>query len=324
MRALAAAHVAASVVLVIALGLGQRAFGPVTLGLVLVVLVPTLALLRWLGLPALPRGSTRRGALVAAVAAAVVVLVGLYVLFGRVGTLVSVALAAAAGAWLTRASLVPGDARAALALGAVAAVAGLGAGWVGIDTLLWAALQLPLTALGLLAGWGLIRRSEIRAGPAASALFVSAGPRRAAGAAFLGAAAAVPWALFNVAAGGAAGDTWVRAPWQVLAAVQPAIAEEAWARVFLIAVLYAVLRRTASARAALVGAILVAGYWFAWLHVHELTAGALVNTVVAGTLFSLPLTLLWLRRGLEAAIGFHFAIDATRFAFAYLGYAALR
>ncbi len=154
----------------------------------------------------------------------------------------------------------------------------------------WAGLQLPLTAAGLLAGWGLLRHTELAKTVASSALLP----------------------------GGAAGDTWVRAPWQVLAAAQPAIAEEAWARVFLIALLYVLLRRAASSRAALVGAIIIAGYWFAWLHAYELTISALITTVAAGTLFSLPLTFLWLRRGLEAAIAFHFVIDGARFAFAYL------
>jgi len=122
----------------------------------------------------------------------------------------------------------------------------------------------------------------------------------------------------NVAVGAAARDTWVRAPWQALAAAQPAIAEEAWARVFLVAALYVVLRHGGAARGALVAAMVVAGYWFAWLHAHEFTVSALVTTVGAGTLFSMPLMFLWLRRGLEAAIAFHFVIDVTRFGFAYL------
>jgi len=317
-RAFAATYVAATIALVVAIGVGQRDFGPAAFGLMLVVLVPTIAMIRWLGLPTLPPGSTRRGAFGLVIVGAVALLVGLYVIFGRPGALVAVAFGAAVVAWRTRASIAAKDMRVALILGAIAAAAGLGAEWMGPDTLLWAVLQLPLTTLGLLAGWGLIRRSELTAGSVASALFVSRGPRRAANAALFGAAAAVPWALLNVAAGAAAGDSWARWPWQVLAAAQPAIAEEAWARVFLIAVLYVALRWAASPRTALLGALLVAGYWFAWLHVHELTIGALVNTVAAGTLFSLPLTFLWLRRGLEAAIGFHFAMDATRFAFAYL------
>jgi hypothetical protein len=147
---------------------------------------------------------------------------------------------------------------------------------------------------------------------------LSDGPGAAARAALLGAAIAVPWALVNVAVGAAARDTWARAPWHVLLAAQPAIAEEAWARVFLVAALYVVLRRWAAAKPALLAAILVAGYWFAWLHAHEFTLSALVTTVGAGTLFSLPLMFLWLRRGLESAIAFHFVIDATRFGFAYL------
>lgn len=289
----------------------------------LVMLAPTIAMARWLGLPASPRASTRRGAYVLAIVAALAALVGLYVVLGRPGALIPVAVTAAVVTWRVRDRLTVADARCALALGAAASIAGLGAEWVGTGTAIWAGLQLPLTAFGLLAGWGILRGGDLAHTPAASALFVSEGPSAAARAALFGGVIAVPWALLNVAAGGAAGDTWVRAPWQVLAAAQPAIAEEAWARVFLVALLYVTLRWTASPRVALVGAIAVAGYWFAWLHVHDLTIGAFVNTIVAGTLFSLPLTFLWLRRGLEAAIGFHFAIDATRFAFAYLTNAGL-
>ena len=43
----------------------------------------------------------------------------------------------------------------------------------------------------------------------------------------------------------------------------------------------------------------------------------------AGRLFSMPLMFLWLRRGFETAVAFHFVIDATRFGFAYLANAGL-
>lgn len=318
MRTFAATWVVATVVLLIGVGLGQRAFGAAALGLMLVVLVPTLAMLRWLGLPTLPRAPTQRGAFALAIVGALATLVALYLIFGRPGALVAIGAVAAAVTWRVRARLTGTDARFALAFGAIAAVAGLGAEWLGTETVSWAALQLPVTTLALLGGWGLFRASELSSLPVASALVVASVPGAAARAALLGAAIAVPWALVNVAAGAAARDTWVHLPWQALAAAQPAIAEEAWARVFLIAVLYMALRRVASPNAALLGAILVAGYWFAWLHVHELSLSALINMAVAGTLFSLPLTFLWLRRGLEAAIAFHFVMDATRFLFAYL------
>jgi len=58
-------------------------------------------------------------------------------------------------------------------------------------------------------------------------------------------------------------------------------------------------------------------YWFAYLH----TPGgfeAAVSTVMIGTLFALPTSYLWLRRGLETAIGFHFWLDFVKFAAAYL------
>lgn len=37
-----------------------------------------------------------------------------------------------------------------------------------------------------------------------------------------------------------------------------------------------------------------------------------------GTLFAIPTSYLWLRRGLEVAIGFHFWLDFVKFVAAYL------
>lgn len=89
MRAFAATYVAATVVLAGAIGLGQRAFGPAAAGLMLVVLVPTIAVIRWLGLPTLPPGSTGRGAFGLAIVGTIAILIGLYVIFGRPGALVA-------------------------------------------------------------------------------------------------------------------------------------------------------------------------------------------------------------------------------------------
>lgn len=323
MRPFAASWVAATVALTVAVARGQHAFDGAALGLLGVALVPTVLLIRWLGLPVLSRGPIRHRTFAISIAVAVATLVGLYVFLGRPGALIAIAAVAGGVTWWVRARLTTRDVGLAAVLGVAALLAGLGAEWTGLDTRLWAMLQLPLTTLGLLAGWGLLRGTELDGTPAARALVLSDGAGAAARAVLLGAAIAVPWALVNVAIGAASRDTWARAPWQVLLAAQPAVAEEAWARVFLVAVVYLVLRRGGSARAALVGAILVAGYWFAWLHAHEFTVSALVTTMGAGTLFSLPLMFVWLRRGLESAIAFHFVIDATRYGFAYLANAGL-
>jgi hypothetical protein len=124
---------------------------------------------------------------------------------------------------------------------------------------------------------------------------------------------AVPWAFSNVAAGPFSEDRFL-AGWQVLAALRPGIAEEAWARVFLLALLYWVIRRFAPVRAAVVISAVLGTYWFAFLH----TGLNPLGLVLLGTVQVLPITFLWLRRGLEAAIGFHVCVDLVRFAVAYL------
>jgi hypothetical protein len=100
-------------------------------------------------------------------------------------------------------------------------------------------------------------------------------------------------------------------------AIQPGIAEEAWGRAFLVPLLFVVLRRLGWGRRALTLAVVLMAYWFAYLH----TAGgitALVSSLMIGTLYSLPVSYLWLRRDLETAVGFHFFQDFVRFGAAYL------
>ena len=64
-------------------------------------------------------------------------------------------------------------------------------------------------------------------------------------------------------------------------------------------------------------AVVIMAYWFAYLH----TPGgldAVVSTVMIGTLYAIPTSYLWLGRGLETAMGFHFWLDFVKFAAAYL------
>jgi hypothetical protein len=67
---------------------------------------------------------------------------------------------------------------------------------------------------------------------------------------------AAPWAFGNIAAGPFEEDE-IRAGWQVLAALRPGVAEQAWARVFVIALLYWAFRRYARARTAVLTAALL-------------------------------------------------------------------
>jgi len=81
--------------------------------------------------------------------------------------------------------------------------------------------------------------------------------------------------------------------------------------------LFVIFSRVARARTALTVAVVVTAYWFAYLH----TPGgveAIFSTLMTGTLFVLPVSCLWLRRGLETAIGFHFWLDLCKFVAVYL------
>ncbi len=127
MRAFAATWTAATLVLAIAIGLGQRTFDGTALGLLVVAHVPTGALIRWLGLPTAPREPTRRVTYALVTLGAVITLVAFYLVLGRPGTLVPIGAAAAAIAWRVRARLAASDVGFAFALGAIAAMAGLGA-----------------------------------------------------------------------------------------------------------------------------------------------------------------------------------------------------
>jgi hypothetical protein len=127
----------------------------------------------------------------------------------------------------------------------------------------------------------------------------------------LGFLLAAPGALGNIANGPFEEDHF-ESSWQILAALRPGIAEEAWGRIFNISALYWAFRRYARARPA----ILVGTYWFAFLH-------APLNPVVfvlLGTIQVLPITFLWLTRGLETALGFHVCVDLVRFLAAYLAF----
>jgi hypothetical protein len=201
-------------------------------------------------------------------------------------------------------------------LALVAGVAGLGAGWVTFSPLAWAALQVALVLLSLLAGWSLLRHTGLWQAGIGRSLLLAEGPVPALSNFARGVLIALPWAFGLVVLGAANEETWVQSWWQPLVAIQPAIAEEAWGRVLLVPLLLLAFRPVARGRTALTAAVVIMTYWFAYLH----TPGgveAIVSTVMIGTLFALPTAYLWLRRGLETAIGFHFWLDFVKFAVAY-------
>jgi hypothetical protein len=203
-------------------------------------------------------------------------------------------------------------------LAGVAALAGLRAGWIEDFSLrTWAALQIPLVTTSLLAGWAILRATGLQPAGLGRTSFLAGGTITAVSSFGLGLLIGLPWALANVVLGDVEQDGWAQSWWAPLVALQPGIAEEAWGRVFLIPLLYLGLRRVARAPTALLTAVLVVSFWFAYLHTYD-QPGAVISALLIGGLFALPLVALWLWRDLETAIGAHTCMDALRYAAAYL------
>ena len=277
----------------------------------------TAALLWWLGrapttaVPAAAR--TRPAAFGGAVVVALLLMVPLgFARFAVLGVLAAVAVAVLVR---LRQRLDRRELGYAATLGAVATVGGL-AGWAatrGSNDLVWAAVQLPLVVLTLLAGWRAARHAGWAPAELGTVRLLVDGAGPALRSALCGVVLALPWALGNLVFRPYHEDRIVE-PWQPVVALLPGVAEESWARAFVVPILFLAFRRVATAPVALRTAALVATYWFAFLH----TPTSPVGVVLIGSLWVLPMTYLWLRRDLETAIGFHFCIDAVRFVAAYL------
>lgn len=300
---------------------GQHTFdSQATLPTLLTLLICTTALLWWLTsvVPDVPTNTahTRRGRFVLVVTLAVGVLFPLRTLIGP-SLLFALPVLGLVVLALWRPRLSQQEVWYALLLALVAGVAGLGAGWVTFSPLTWAGLQVALVLPGLLTGWSLLRHTGLLQAGIGRSLLVMEGLVPALRGFARGILIAIPWALGLVVLGAANEEGWVQSWWQPLVAIQPGIAEEAWGRVMLVPLLFLVFRPVARSRTALTVAVVVMAYWFAYLH----TSGgfeAALSTVMIGTLFALPTSYLWLRRGLETAIGFHFWLDFIKFIAAYL------
>lgn len=285
----------------------------------LVLLLCTGALLVWIPNPVHDLSSerpTRRWFLALLILIAAVIIFPLRTLVGP-PLLFGLPVIALVALILFRQLVTTRDVRYALFLALIAGVAGLAAGWITeFSPLAWALLQVLLGLTGFLAGWAILRHSGLAGQGVGESLVLSTGADRGARGFLLGMLIAVPWALANPVMGGSAGDVWVRSWWQPLVAIQPGIAEEAWGRLLLVPMLFLLFRLAARPRTALTAALVLAAYWFAYLH----TPGgieAIPTMLITGTLFSLPVSYLCLYRDLETAIGWHFLVDLVRFAYAF-------
>jgi hypothetical protein len=97
-------------------------------------------------------------------------------------------------------------------LALIAGIAGLGAEWITFITpLQWGLLQVPLTVLGFLAGWSILRRSGLLHQGVGRSRFLAEGKLPALRSFLLGILLGTPWALAAVVMGSAGSGraTWV-------------------------------------------------------------------------------------------------------------------
>jgi hypothetical protein len=127
----------------------------------------------------------------------------------------------------------------------------------------------------------------------------------------------LPLALVNTVGGAPAGYTWMDALWKPLAFCWlPALAEEAWARLFLVTLCYALLRPVSNEhpRRAVVAAVLLSATAHGLVHGPSLTA--LLET---GLIYLLPMAVLFVKRDWEHAVGAHYVVNLVPFLAVFFG-----
>lgn len=289
----------------------------------LVLLVCTISMRWWLPNPIKEDRSTRttqKGWLVLFSLVAIGVLLLLTALFGPF-SLFAFPIVSVITLLLARRPIANREAIYALGMALVAGIAGLDAEWISFITpVQWGILQIPLVLTGFLAGWSILRSSELVQNGVGRSRFLTAGLSSATFGFVQGLLIAMPWALGAVVMGTSTGGkaTWVQTWWQPFIAIQPGIAEEAWGRILPVPLLFLLLRRFTSTRVAFTTALVIVGYWFAYLHASGDPINVVVTTLITGTLFVLPISFLCFYRDLETAIGFHFWMDFLKFGFGFI------
>lgn len=128
---------------------------------------------------------------------------------------------------------------------------------------------------------------------------------------------AVPPALLNILGDANASDMWIDRWWEPLYALVPGIAEETLARLFLTSLCYALLRPATNdrPRRAIIVAVLIGALTHSLAHLPTLKILSLagVTMSLAGLMYGIPMALLFIKRDMEHAVGYHFFIDFVRF-----------
>ncbi len=312
----------ANVVLIWLLALGQVSFAFNSIWIVVLILLPCNIILMYLiRNPITDEPDERKTQKMKLFGLIAVVVIALLFLQAVLGKFILFLLPVAAGVilWLLKPQLDKQELAYATLLALIVGVTGLGAEWISFITpIQWSLLQVPLTLLSLLAGWSILRRFGLLQQGVGRSRFLSAGIRPAIRGLLLGILLGTPWALAGVVMGSAESgrSAWVESWWQPLIALQPGIAEEAWGRILMVPLVFLLFRRVSPDRTAFSTALIVMAYWFAFLHANGNVASVLVSTLIVGSLFSLPISIVCLYYDLETAIGFHFWMDFLKFAFA--------
>jgi len=325
-RRLACAFVAvwflANAVLTWLLAVGQASFAFDSIWIVVLALLPCIVILMCLVRNPIAdepvERKTHKGKLFGLIAVVVIALLLLQAVAGKF-ILFLLPVVAAVVLWLLKPQLDRQEWSYATLLALIAGITGLGAEWISFITpVQWGFLQVPLTLLSFLAGWSILRRFGLLQQGIGRSRFLTAGMWPAVQSFLLGILLGTPWALASVVMGSAEGGTsaWVASWWQPLIALQPGIAEEAWGRLLLVPLLFLLFRRVSPDRTAFSTALIVMAYWFAYLHASGNVVSALASTLIVGSLFILPISIVCLYYDLETALGFHFWMDFLKFAFA--------
>lgn len=209
-------------------------------------------------------------------------------------------------AW--RKQLTGGVVWAGLAAGLVSA---LGILFLGNGDISWAVANLVLIPPAFMAGALLLQQTKL-----GRISLLEGEPARALYGFLFACVLAVPAALLNLLGNLQSQDTWIRRWWQPLYAIVPGIAEEIWARLFLVTVCYAILRPVTNQRPrrALVVAILTSVIAHGFAH----TGIDPFGIVIGSLLYSLPAALLLIKGSFEQAVGYHFMVDFVRYLAAYV------
>jgi hypothetical protein len=194
---------------------------------------------------------------------------------------------------------------------AIGLLAGLGIAVLGNGDLTWAIfndLCLPPSFIG---GMLLLRRTGL-----GRSCWMDSGFTPGLRSFVWGCVLALPAALLNLLGNLQGSDIWVRHIWQPIYAIVPAFAEETWARLFLVTLCYAVLRPVCGThpRRAVIAAIL------AGILVHGFAHTGIdpIGLIIGSLLYGLPAALLFIKKDIEHAVGYHFLIDFIRFLTAFL------